>query len=86
MSKTASLFEGPITLEYGEIANNGAFARSTTNTCGDGCTAHPHPKGAADSCPIPGEKKEKDKDKDKHKHKAFAPVVAGWSEPPAARL
>ena len=71
-----TLLDGPIAMEYGVLAAT-KKKKITTPTCGNGCTdAVKGPKGD-DSCPlIPGKPPKKYK-------KAFAPVVAGWSEPPA---
>lgn len=81
-----NLFQGPIAVEYGEIAltiraNKKTDKNTTGETCGSDCT-NPFDckKGQLpkDSCPvIPGHEKKK---------KAFTPALPGWSEPPAARV
>ncbi len=81
-----NLFQGPIAVEYGEIAltiraDDDGPGKSTGDSCGSDCT---NPldceKGLLpkDSCPvIPGREK---------KYQAFTPALPGWSEPPAARV
>ena len=81
-----SLFQGPIANEYSEIAGvirahdekDPEKKKSTGDSCGSNCTTPfdcSKAKESQDSCPaIPGREE---------KYQAFAPAVAGWSEPPA---
>jgi hypothetical protein len=71
-----TLLDGPIAMEYGVLAAT-KKKKVTTPTCGDNCTDPKRGPIGNDSCPlIPSKPPKKN-------YKAFAPVVAGWSEPPA---
>ena len=79
------LLQGPIAVEYGEIAltiraNKKTDKNTTGETCGSDCTNPGDCERGGDSCPAPVKEKEPPR-----KKKAFTPVVTGWSEPPAAR-
>jgi len=81
MMNMPSLFQGPIAEEYGELAITiRASECSSVETCGSQCTneaecSRGHEQDG--SCPlIPG----------MEQYDAFAPTVAGWSEPPAPRV
>ncbi|HEY1493675.1 MAG TPA: hypothetical protein VGF49_04000 [Candidatus Solibacter sp.] len=78
-----NLFQGPIAVEYGEIAltihaDDDKPGNTTGDSCGSDCTspfACQRGELPKDSCPvIPGREK---------KYQAFAPALPGWSEPPA---
>jgi hypothetical protein len=80
-----NLLQGPIAVEYGEIAlairADKKTDKNSTDSCGSDCT-NPFDceKGLLpkDSCPvIPGREK---------KYQAFTPALPGWSEPPAVRV
>jgi hypothetical protein len=82
MNHLPEFLTGSITSEYGQLSAKGGVKRheSTTSTCGSDCTAG---NGQCDpgTCPVPKPKPPKPPRK-----KAFAPMLPGWNEPPAARL
>ena len=85
LPKMPSLFTGAIASEYGDLVRYMDNGHSTDNTCGDGCTAPGKGPKGDNSCPaIPKEKEPKGPYPPKKK--AFTPTVAGWVEPPVARL
>jgi hypothetical protein len=82
MRPLPQLLEGSISAEYeGILATKKARTENQTETCGSDCTDGGE---CQDSTCGQAPQKQSAKSKNKQKKQAFAPVVPGWNEPPAA--